>query len=152
MKKKCYTDFVNISIKRIDTTLPLPNYQTTGSVAFDLYARIDIQIDPFIPTVIPANIIIHVPEGYFLMIASRSSTPLKKGLMLANGIGVIDTDYHGDKDEIGVQVLNFTQKEVHIKKGDRIAQALVVKIEKVASFCEVESISKTSRGGFGSTG
>ncbi|CAN5163589.1 dUTP diphosphatase [soil metagenome] len=143
---------MKIKIKRIDTTLPLPEYQTTGSVAFDLYARETVVITPWKPTIIPANVIIEVPEGYFLMLASRSSTPIKKNLMVANGIGVIDQDYHGDKDEIGVQVLNFSSEQVTIERGERIAQALIVQIAKVATFEEVESIKKDSRGGFGSTG
>ena len=143
---------MQIKIKRIDSHLPLPGYQTPGSVAFDLYARESVVIPPWKPTIIPANVIIEVPAGYFLMLASRSSTPIKKNLMVANGIGVIDQDYHGDKDEIGIQVLNFSQEDVTIEKGERIAQALLVKIAKVIEFEEVESIKKESRGGFGSTG
>lgn len=143
---------MKIKIKRIDPTLPLPQYQTPGSVAFDLYARKTIVIQPWKPTIIPANVIVEVPEGYFLMLASRSSTPIKKNLMVANGIGVIDQDYHGDKDEIGVQVLNFSKEDVTVEKGERIAQALLVQIAKVVEFDEVDSIKKESRGGFGSTG
>lgn len=143
---------MKIKIKLIDTSLPLPSYQTEGSVAFDLYARESVVIPPFTPTIIPANVVIQVPKGYFLMIASRSSTPLKKNLMVANGIGVIDEDYHGDTDEIGVQVLNFSQKEVTVDKGERIAQALLVQIAKVVDFEVVDSIKSESRGGFGSTG
>lgn len=143
---------MNIRIKRIDSSLPLPEYQTAGSVAFDLYARTKTTIPPWIPTIIPANIIVEVPEGFFLMLASRSSTPKKKSLMIANSIGVIDQDYHGDKDEIGIQVLNFSQSDIIVEKGERIAQALIVKIAKVKHFEEVASIKKTSRGGFGSTG
>lgn len=143
---------MNIRIKRIDSSLPLPEYQTEGSVAFDLYARKTTIIPPWSPTIIPANIIVEVPEGYFLMLASRSSTPIKKKLMVANSVGVIDQDYHGDKDEIGIQVLNFSKADVTVEKGERIAQALLVKIAKVETFEEVESIKETSRGGFGSTG
>ncbi len=143
---------MKIKIKLIDKSLPLPQYQTEGSVAFDLYARETLIIHPFTPTIIPANVVIQVPKGYFLMIASRSSTPLKKKLLVANGIGVIDEDYHGDKDEIGVQVLNFSQEDVTVEKGDRIAQALLVQIAKVVNFEVVESIKSESRGGFGSTG
>ena len=117
---------MKIKIKLIDPTLPLPSYQTEGSVAFDLYARETTVIQSWTPTIIPANVIIQVPKGYFLMLASRSSTPLKKHLMVANGIGVIDEDYHGDKDEIGVQMLNFTKNEVTVERGERIAQALLV--------------------------
>jgi dUTP pyrophosphatase len=143
---------MKIEIKRIDNTLPLPKYETSGSVAFDLYSRIDMTIKPFTPTIMPTNFIIKTPPGYFLMLASRSSTPLKKGLMVANGIGVVDEDYCGDSDEIGLQLLNFTQKDIEIKKGDRIGQALFVKIEKADEFDEKETMDSKSRGGFGSTG
>lgn len=143
---------MNIHIKRIDKTLPIPAYQTSGSVAFDVYARLDMTVPPMKPTIIPANIIVEVPEGFFLMLASRSSTPIKKGLMLANSIGVIDQDYCGDTDEIGVQVLNFTDTPVTVAKGERIAQAILVKIAIAESFEEVDTMAKTSRGGFGSTG
>jgi len=143
---------MNLKIKRIDPSLPVPKYQTPGAVAFDLYARVSTLVKPFSPTIIPTNIIVDVPEGYFLMLASRSSTPIKKHLMVSNGIGVIDQDFNGDTDEIGVQVLNFSQEDVVIEKGERIAQALLVKIAKVEDFEEVARMSKKSRGGFGSTG
>jgi dUTP pyrophosphatase len=143
---------MNLHIKRIDTTLPLPHYQTSGSVAFDLYARTDMEIEPLLPTIIPTNLVIKVPKGYFLMLASRSSLQLKKNLLVANGIGVIDEDYHGDNDEIGVVVLNYTKNPVIIERGERIAQALLVKIGKVNTFIEKKSLAKKSRGGFGSTG
>lgn len=143
---------MKLTIKRVDKTMPLPAYQTRGSVAFDLYARTAMTIPPFKPTIIPANFVVKIPEGYFLMLASRSSLPLKKNLMLANGLGVIDHDYCGDKDELGVQVLNFSQADVSVERGERIAQAILVKIEKIKEFDEVESMKEESRGGFGSTG
>ncbi len=143
---------MKMNIKLVDNTLPLPAYQTKGAVAFDLYARTDMVIKPFTSTIIPSNLIVKIPEGYFLMLASRSSLPLKKSLMIANGVGVIDEDYCGDKDEIGVQVLNFSQSDVEVKKGERIAQAILVKIAKVDEFIPVESMNTESRGGFGSTG
>jgi len=143
---------MKLKIKRIDSSFPIPQYQTPGSVAFDLYARVTTTVKPFSPTIIPTNIVVDVPEGYFLMLASRSSTPIKKHLMVSNGIGVIDQDFNGDTDEIGVQVLNFSHENVVIEKGERIAQALLVKIAKVEEFEEVDSMSNVSRGGFGSTG
>ncbi len=143
---------MKVKIVRIDPTLPLPAYQTSGSVAFDLYARVSTNVAPWKPTIIPANVIIEVPKGYALILASRSSTPLKKSLMIANSIGVIDQDYHGDKDEIGVQVINFSSEEVLVERGERIAQGLIIPIARVDEFIEVNSITSSSRGGFGSTG
>lgn len=143
---------MKLQIKLIDQTLPVPSYQTKGSVAFDLYARVETTISPWQPTIVPSNIIVQVPDGYFLMIANRSSSPIKKHVLLANGIGVIDQDYCGEKDEIGVQLLNFSNDPVTIKKGERVAQAVLVSITKADGFEIVETIESESRGGFGSTG
>jgi dUTP pyrophosphatase len=142
---------LKLRIVRVDKSLPMPEYRTPGAAAFDLYSRMDAVIAPGEIKVLPSNFIIEVPAGYFLMVASRSSTPGKKGLSLPNGIGVIDQDYHGPEDEIGILVRNFTDKEVKVERGERIAQALVVPIAK-PEFEEAEKIKDDSRGGFGSTG
>ncbi len=140
-----------LKIKRLDKSLPLPSYQTKGAVGFDLYARETVKIKPFTPTFVPLNTIVKIPKGYMLLIASRSSLPLKKGLMLANSVGIIDQDYCGEKDEIKALILNFTKKTVIVKKGERIAQGLLVKIIR-PQIEESENMERKSRGGFGSTG
>lgn len=142
---------MKLHIKRIDQSLPLPLYQTNGSIAFDLYARLKTIIKPKTIKLIPTNLIIKTPPCFMLLIAARSSTPLKKGLMLANGIGIIDQDYCGKNDEIKVLVYNFTNNTVTVKKKERIAQAILVKIAR-ASFTEANETKTKSRGGFGSTG
>ncbi len=86
-----------------------------------------------------------------LMIASRSSLPIKKGLILANGVGILDQDYCGPADELKLELFNITEKEVEIKRGERLAQAMLVKIEK-ADFEEMNIENNESRGGIGSTG
>ena len=141
---------MKVRIKRIDKSLPLPVYETSGSVGFDLLARQDIEIKPDAIELIPANAIVEVPKGYSLIVASRSSTPRKHGLTKPHGIGIIDQDYCGEKDEIKIQVLNFTKKPVTIKKGTKIAQGLFVRVDRF-EFEEVDEIKKESRGGFGST-
>ncbi|MFO0703401.1 MAG: dUTP diphosphatase [Patescibacteria group bacterium] len=143
---------MNLKIKLVDKNLPKPEYQTLGSVGFDLYSRIDVVVKPWQPVIIPSNIIVKIPKGYFLMLSARSSTAKKFGLFLANGIGVIDPDYCGENDEIGVSVLNFTKKDVEIKKGDRIAQAILVNIAIPEKISLVSKMSSKNRGGFGSTG
>lgn len=142
---------MNLKIKRIDKSLELPEYKTKGAVGFDLTAREEVVVKPFEVTLIPLNIVVKVPKGYSLLLFSRSSTPLKKGLMVANGVGVVDWDYSGEEDEIKLAVLNFTKKQVKIEKGERIAQALIVKV-LVPKFTEVKKMDAKSRGGFGSTG
>ncbi len=137
-------------IKRIDKSLPLPTYQTSGSVGFDIYSREDTEIKPHEIGLIPGNIIVETPPGYMLLVALRSSTPRKKGLIKPHGIGVIDNDYCGEGDEIKVQVYNNTLNVVKVEKGERIAQGIFVKIDKF-DWEETDTMGKT-RGGFGSTG
>jgi len=142
---------MNLRIKLVDKTLPIPQYQTKGSVAFDLYSREKIIVPPWQPTLIPLNLIVKIPKNYFLMLAARSSLALKKNLIVANGVGVIDQDYCGDEDEIKLSVINFSKKNVIVEKGERIAQAILVKISKADKFIPVKKMEKKSRGGFGST-
>ena len=142
---------MQVNIKRIDSSLPLPEYQTPGSVAFELYSRIDMTITPKSLGLIPTNLIIETPKGYMLMIASRSSTPKKKGLLVPHGIGIIDQDYCGEKDEVLFQAYNFSDQEVVITKGERIGQGVFVKIER-GEWQETAEMTGPNRGGFGSTG
>ena len=139
-----------IKIKRLDPSLPLPSYETTGSVGFDFYSSKDVIIYPNQITLIPTNLIIQVPKDYMLAVFSRSSTPRKKGLLKPHSVGIIDQDYCGQTDEIMLQMYNFTSAPVEIKKLDRIAQGIFLPVLK-AEFEEFEP-SKESRGGFGSTG
>ncbi len=140
---------MKIKIKRIDKSLPLPEYHTKGSVAFDVYSRIDITVPAGKVERIPTNLIIEIPKGYMAQIKGRSSTPKKKGLWV--DVGYIDQDYCGENDEILLQVLNFTNEDVKVEKGERLGQIAFVRIDNV-SFEEVVKMKDTSRGGFGSTG
>ncbi len=141
---------MKIKIHRIDNTLPLPKYETKGSFAFDFLARKDIEIKPNKVSLIPSNVIIQCPENLALLILPRSSTYRKTGLMFPHSIGLIDRDYCGRKDEIMIQVLNFSEETVLVKKGDRIAQGLFIKTEKI-EFEDTAKPTQDSRGGFGST-
>lgn len=141
-----------VKIKRIDKKLPLPVYQTKGSVGCDLYARVTTKISPKTLGKIPLNVIIETPPGFMFLVAFRSSTPFKKSLFPPNGIGVGDQDFCGPDDEYHLAVYNFSSKVVIIEKGERIAQGIFVPI-KTAKWKEVESMEHhKTRGGFGSTG
>lgn len=144
------TQQLMVTIKRIDTSLPLPAYATAGSVGFDLLCREDMEIAPHTISLIPGNVIVQIPSGYMLMIALRSSTPRRKGLLIPNGLGVIDQDYNGEGDEVMIQVYNFSDEVVQVKRGERIAQGLFIPVTQVA-WNEVDTVGK-GRGGFGSTG
>lgn len=142
---------MKVKIKLVDPSLPLPSYKTKGAVAFDLYSRLDMELKPFVPAIVPSNLIIKVPEGYYLTLAARSSLP-KTGLMVANAGAVIDQDYCGENDEIGMFLTNFTNKTVKVERGQRLLQGVFIKIGKPEKFTLVKKMSSKSRGGFGTTG
>lgn len=142
---------MNISIKRIDKSLPLPEYATVGSCAFDLYSRESVTIQPGEIFLLPSNIIVATPGNHVLILAARSSLLNKKGLVLANAIGVIDQDYAGNDDEIKIMVKNVSDAPVTVERAERIAQGLFLPVTK-AVWQEVDTMEQVSRGGIGSTG
>jgi dUTP pyrophosphatase len=143
---------MKVKIKRVDKSLPLPVYQTGGSVGCDIYARVTTNIAPGALAKIPGNVIVEIPKGYMGMLVSRSSTPFKKGLSKPNGFGVMDQDFCGPEDEYNVLVYNFTDQEVMVERGERVAQLVLVPVE-IAEWEEVDSMEHNStRGGVGSTG
>ena len=142
---------MKVKIKRIDKSLPLPLYETSGSVGFDIMARETMVVPSQSLSMIPSNLIVEVPKGYMLVVASRSSTPSKKGLTPPHGFGIIDHDYCGPEDEIKVLVYNFKNNPVTVTRGEKIAQGVFVKINKF-SWKEVDAVKAKTRGGFGSTG
>ena len=146
-----YADLMRLKITRLDPTLPLPGYGTSEAAGFDLAASHDIVVQPGQIALVRTGLIIEVPTGHFLGIFARSSTPLKRGLLVANGVGVIDPDYSGPNDEVMVQVLNFTQAEVRVQRGDRLAQGIVLPASRI-TWEEVSAIRSKTRGGFGATG
>ena len=141
---------MQVNITRIDESLPLPEYKTTGAVGFDLYARRATRISPGESVRIPANVIIQIPSGYFLLLAARSSLSKKRGLILANGVGVIDQDFCGPEDEIQIAIINVGSETHLIERGERLVQGILIQIER-AEWDETE-IQAPTRGGFGTTG
>lgn len=139
-----------IRIKRIDKELPLPEYKTPGAAAFDLSARTTTTIAAKSTGYIPLNVCIEPPVGHFAQLVPRSSLH-KRGLMPANGFGVIDADYSGNDDEYKAALYNFTDEAVTIERGERIMQIVIAPYERV-DFTEVDDMGNDSRGGFGTTG
>lgn len=140
---------MQVIVKRIDTTLPLPGYQTPGAVAFDILARETTIIPPMGIGRVPGNIVVKVPEGYMLMLKDRSSTPKKKGLFAI--VGFLDQDYCGDNDELMIQYFNFQTIPVTVERGERLAQAAFIPVAQ-AEWVEASNMEAPTRGGFGSTG
>jgi dUTP pyrophosphatase len=142
---------VNVRIRRLAPTVQLPRYESAGAAGFDLAASADLSIAAGEMTLVPTGLVIEVPQGFFLAVFARSSTPLKRGLMVANGVGVVDSDYCGPTDEIKVPVINVSKKLVEVKAGDRLAQGIFLPCAHVV-WEEADALSARARGGFGSTG
>lgn len=130
---------------------PLPKYQTPGSSGLDLHANLDapITLNKNDIVLVPTGLFIEIPKGYEAQIRSRSSLALKNGIFCLNSPATIDSDYRG---ELKIILASLTDKPFTINNGDRIAQMVFAKVEKI-DFEEVDSISNTQRGegGFGST-
>jgi dUTP pyrophosphatase len=142
---------LKIKVLRLDPAVPLPSYQTAGSAGFDLASSSDMTIGPGEIKLVPTGLVFAVPAGHFLGIFARSSTPLKRGLTVANGVGVLDSDYSGPTDELKIQLMNVTSAPVEIKRGDRLAQGVIMPFVR-AEFEEASAATTVDRGGFGSTG
>jgi dUTP pyrophosphatase len=142
---------MELPIKLLDETLPLPRYQHEGDAGFDLHSRIDLTLEPGERAVIPTGIGVAIPRGYAGLVLPRSGLAARHGIALVNSPGLIDSGYRG---EVAVILLNTDKYEsFHIKHGDRIAQMVIQKIEE-ASFLPMPELDETERGagGFGSTG
>ena len=142
---------IPVDIFRIHPDAQIPEYKSLGACAFDLCPIEDALIQPGEIVRLRTGLVICVPQGYTLLIAARSSLPKKSGVCVPQGFGIIDNDFCGPEDELLIQLLNFTDKPTHIKKGDRIVQGMFVPFVR-SQFTEVTRLIKPSRGGYGSTG
>lgn len=135
-------------------TCDLPVVQTNGSAAVDLYAEVgmDVLLLNGQTQLIPTGLHVEIPKGYCFKVYSRSGLAHKEGVSIANGVGVIDSDYRG---QIFVSLTNRSNTARWIKKGQRIAQMMLEKVEvwEWDTVKELEGLSSTDRGagGFGST-
>lgn len=139
-----------IKIRRINKEIQLPEYKTPGAVAFDLSSREETIIQPKEIKYVPLNVNIKNPKNHAIIMAPRSSLH-KMGLAMINSIGVFDEDFCGNEDEYKIALYNFSEGAVKIDSGVRLAQGIIIKIEK-AEWDEVEDMGEKDRGGFGSTG
>lgn len=141
-----------LKVKQLDERAQMPVYKTTGAACMDLSAVLDRPtiIRPGELLVIRTGLAFAVPEGYVMQVFVRSSVGFKHGVCLANGTGIIDSDYRG---EVMVALINKGQHVMPINPGDRIAQAMLVAIPAVVPIWS-DDLSHTERGagGIGSTG
>lgn len=116
----------------------------------DCSAREDIEISAKSVSMVSLNIALKPPHGHFVLLAARSSLH-KRGLMMANGIGIGDEDFSGNNDEYQVALYNFTDVPVMISQGERIVQMIVLPFDRVV-WDEINSLDGPDRGSFGTTG
>ncbi len=143
-----------LKIKKMENAkdLPLPKYQTELAAGFDLYANVqeDFVLKARSFDSVSVGICVEIPKGYEGQVRGRSGLAFKYGIGLVNGVGTIDADYRG---EIAVALMNNSDNDFVIKRGDRIAQLVISQVEMM-NIVEVDELSETVRGegGFGSTG
>lgn len=129
-----------------------PNYETTGSAGMDLRANLNepIILKPLERAIIKTGLFIALPVGFEAQVRPRSGLAAKKGITVLNSPGTVDADYRG---EIGVILVNISNENFTINDGERIAQLVIAKHERV-NWQEVTVLNETERGagGFGSTG
>jgi dUTP pyrophosphatase len=142
---------VQVLVTRLDPGIPLPAYAQPGDAGADLCSAIDVTLAPGERAIVPTGIAIALPDGHAAFVHPRSGLAIKHGLSMVNTPGTIDAGYRG---EISVLLINHDRREpIDIKRGDRIAQLVVQKVEH-AAFVEAAELPDSSRGsgGFGSTG
>ena len=143
---------MDVTIKVLHERALLPQYQTTGSAAADIFACLEapITLAPGGRSVVPTGFAMQLPPGYEAQIRARSGLSSKHGITLANGVGTIDADYRG---EVGAILINLGQEPFVIEHGMRVAQLVVSRVDQV-SWLHATRLDETERGegGYGSTG
>lgn len=142
---------MDVLVTRLDPGIPLPAYAQPGDAGADLRSAVDITLAPGERAMVPTGIAIALPDGHAAFVHPRSGLAIKHGLSMVNTPGTIDAGYRG---EISVLLINHDPDEsIDIKRGDRIAQLIIQKVEH-AAFVEAAKLPDSSRGsgGFGSTG
>lgn len=144
---------MSVQVKIVNqSSNPLPEYATSGSAGLDIRANLDapVTLQPMERTLLPTGLFIELPEGYEAQIRPRSGLAIKQGLTCLNSPGTIDSDYRG---EIKVILINLSAEEQVIHHGDRIAQMLISKVERI-SWQPADELNDSVRsaGGFGHTG
>ena len=128
----------------------LPERATKGSAGYDFFVAETTVIPAGMVGLVPTGVKAEIDDGYWLQLAVRSSTPRKKHVMLANGIGIVDSDYYNNPENEGhimFQLYNFGSSDTVILKGDRIGQGVFVRY----GLTDDDSVERLRTGGFGST-
>lgn len=141
---------MRVKIKQLHSDAKIPQYQTLGAAGFDLHALEDYKLSAGERVLVKTGLAFELQIGFELQIRPRSGLALKNGISVLNAPGTIDSDYRG---EVGVLLINHSKEDFAIKKGDRIAQGVVARYERVEfEVCEELGESARGAGGFGSSG
>jgi dUTP pyrophosphatase len=144
-------DIQDLEVKRLDDGVPLPAYQREGDAGLDLHSAEDFTLEPGERAVIATGIAIAIPAGFVGLTTPRSGLAARQGLSMVNAPGVIDSGYRG---EVKLILINLDPRDpIDVKRGDRVAQLLVVPVATVR-VVESDELPQTERGegGLGSTG
>ncbi|HET9212762.1 MAG TPA: dUTP diphosphatase [Thermoanaerobaculia bacterium] len=145
---------MKVRIRRLPAArdLPLPAHASPGSAGFDLRAAVDgeVVLRPGERLLVPTGIVLEIPPGWEGQVRPRSGLALRHGIGLVNAPGTIDSDYRG---EVGVILINLGDAPCSLKRGDRVAQLVISRVEPV-EWEEADTLDSSGRGdgGFGSTG
>ena len=142
---------LRVPVIRLDAELPLPSYAHPGDAGADLRTTVDVVLAPGERALVPTGVALALPQGYVGLVHPRSGLAARHGLSIVNTPGTVDAGYRG---EIKVLLVNLDPHEpVELRRGDRVAQLVVQRVEHVA-FDEVDALPDSSRGagGYGSTG
>ena len=144
-------DYLTIPVKKLDELIELPTYAHEGDAGLDLCSTVDLVLEPFQRMTVPCGFALAIPAGYGGFVLPRSGLASKHGISIVNAPGLIDSSYRG---EVKVILVNLDpEKPFEIKRGDRIAQLVILEVPPV-TLVEAETLESTQRGagGFGSSG
>ncbi|MGH8868476.1 MAG: dUTP diphosphatase [Actinomycetes bacterium] len=140
-----------VLVRRLDPELPIPAYAHPGDAGADLVTAVDVDLAPGERATVPTGVAIALPDGYAAFVHPRSGLAARHGVSIVNAPGTVDAGYRG---EVKVTLVNTDPRTpVSLRRGDRIAQLIVQRVERV-TFCEVRLLPGSARGegGHGSTG
>lgn len=142
---------IDMPTQKLSQSAVVPKNAYNGDAGYDLHATEDVTLKPFQRALIPTGLAIQIPDGYAGFVLPRSGLALKQGLSLVNAPGLIDSNYRGELKAIAINL--DPQNDIEVKKGDRIAQLVIMKVESI-NFVEVDELDSSERGagGFGSSG
>lgn len=141
---------IKLPLARLDRSIELPSYAREGDAGLDLRAAHDATLEPGARALVGTGLAVAIPPGYAGLVLPRSGLALSQGVTVLNAPGLVDAGYRG---ELKVLLVNHSEKLASVRRGDRVAQLVIQRVER-AELIEVTELPASERGagGFGSTG